>query len=166
MMPDPNPTPPTILSRLQAETRYGAISNGVWGAERSWCELVEIPQHLRSSLIHWLNTAAGTAMSHIYMNRDMREGFLAALEEVVAQGLAPDLHTFDGCFAVRDSRGLPGQLSAHAYACAIDINAHENPLGAEGTISSTLAACFTRQGFTWGRTFKRPDTMHFSWLGY
>jgi hypothetical protein len=60
---------------------------------------------------------------------------------------------------------MPGSISAHSYAIAIDINASTNEIGTDGDMSNELALCFTSSGLTWGKDFHRKDPMHFS-LGW
>lgn len=151
-----------IMSLVQARARYGAINNGVWGDESKWCSLIEIPAGLES----WINTLTGKPVAHVYCNNDMAPALLKALGLVISRGLASQLKTFDGCFMIRDVRAIPNQLSAHAYAGAIDLNASTNHLGTPGDISDELASCFTECGFIWGKRFKRCDPMHFSYLGW
>lgn len=153
----------SILSLTEAEARYGAINNGIWGGESKWCSLLEVPLELAGS---WINSATGGPTNHIYCNKDLQPALLIALRNVIDRGLRDQLKTFDGCFKIRDVRGIPGQLSAHAYAGALDVNAATNRLGTPGDISDELAACFIEAGFTWGKRFRRQDPMHFSFLGW
>jgi hypothetical protein len=154
------------MSLTQAVARYGGISNGFWGNEAQWCSLLEIPEDIAPALSGWINTATGKPVVHIYSNKDIQPMLLAALRAVVAQGLAGELKTFEGCFMIRDVRGIPGQVSAHAYACAIDLNAATNRLGTPGDMTDALAKCFRDQGFFWGKYFRRQDPMHMSALGW
>lgn len=155
-----------VMSLLQAQSRYGEIQNGVWGDESKWCTFWQVPVDLRPALQAWINTATGLTVTHIYCNKDMAPGLEQAIRNVVTCGLADQLVSFDGCFMIRDIRGIPGQCSAHAYAGAIDINASINQLGTPGNMSNELAKCFRDAGFFWGKYFKRQDPMHLSWLGW
>lgn len=152
----------STVSLLQAQTKYGVILNGIWPNEASHCSLLEIPAGFDS----WINSATGKPVTHIYCLNDMQPSLLKALDLVLQRGLVPQLKTFDGCFMIRDVRGIPGQCSAHAYAGAIDINARTNALGTQGDMSPELASCFTESGFVHGRKFKRCDPMHMSFLGW
>lgn len=145
-----------------AKKRYGQIVGTVWPDESIWCSFVTIPQGIRL-----VNSSSGIPMGRIYCNRDMASALVRALEKAVASGCANEIETFDGCLMVRDVRGEPGALSAHAYALAIDLNAKSNPLGGPIAFSPTLVKCFTDEGFDWGGSFKRKDGMHFSfcWEG-
>lgn len=89
-----------------------------------------------------------------------------AFELIDACGLLASLRSFDGCYALRQTRG-GGSVSTHAWGAAVDLNARWNPLGAtpapDGQPGSVLpivgimAAC----GFGWGGLWRRPDGMHF-----
>lgn len=71
---------------------------------------------------------------------------------------------YSGSFAFRTMRGL-NHLSMHAYGCAIDFNAPDNPLGSSHglfTASSPIVDEFKKEGWVWGGDWKgRPDLMHF-----
>lgn len=145
------------MTREEAIARYGAIECSTWNNENQWCVIVQVPLELAKS---WRKSDG--LVRHIYCNKDMAPALLKALQNVVSRGLADQLKTFDGCFMVRDVRGLPGQPSTHSYALAIDINAATNQLGTDGDMTDELAACFTDEGFSWGKRFARMDSMHFS----
>ena len=96
-------------------------------------------------------------------------GLFAAWESA---GLLNRIVTWDGSYARRMKRGRAGggvgDLSAHAWASAFDINARFNPLGAEpakvgdkGCVRE-LVPIAEKLGIWWGGNFKtRPDGMHF-----
>lgn len=150
------------MSRLllaEAVSRYGAIISGTWADEAKWCILYQVPDTIAST---WINSITGCPTKHIYCNKEIVGPLNQALAMVEAQGLLSQLRTFDGCFMVRDVRGLPGKPSTHSYGCAIDINAATNQLGSDGDNSEQLAKCFTDSGFSWGLRFPRKDPMHFS----
>lgn len=155
-----------MMSLLQAQARYGEIHNATWGGAAEHASLWLMPESMKPELAHWLNSATGEALTHVYALTDMHEPLEAALASIIRQNLAPELRTFDGCFNIRPIRGEPLMISAHAYAGALDINAATNLLGTPGDISEALASCFILQGFTWGKSFRRCDPMHFSWLGF
>jgi len=92
----------------------------------------------------------------------MVEPLAQALQNLLDRGLLCELESFDGCFCIRDVRALPGQRSLHSYGIAIDVNASENKLGEQPSLSADFVACFTDAGFTWGGNFHRKDGMHFS----
>lgn len=150
------------ISLPAAKQRYGQIKGTTWLDESYWCVFIPIPDGIKL-----INSVTGLPMARIYCNRDMAAALTLALENVVERGLAGDVETFDGCLMVRDVRGEPGALSAHAYALAIDLNAKENPLGGPVAFSREFVKCFTDAGFDWGGDFKRKDGMHlsFCWEG-
>lgn len=96
----------------------------------------------------------------IYCNEQLILPLEIALLNVIDQGLAHEIKTWDGCFNIRKMRGL-GRLSLHSWGIAIDINAAWNGLGKEPTMSPELVKCFTDSGFDWGGTWDRKDGMHF-----
>lgn len=90
----------------------------------------------------------------------------AALERCVILGDGYAIRTI-GCFAPRMKRSNSGELSLHAFGCAVDINAAENPQARLGTpdcrrdIPDAWVEAFESAGWTWGGHFPRPDPMHF-----
>lgn len=152
-----------LLSEFDARARYGPIVGKGWLAEASWCVRIVPPSGIGPT---WINTATGTPVTHLYVNKDMAPALLAALQNVRDRGLVSELRTYDGCFNVRDVRGEPGRLSTHSYALAIDINAATNQLGTPGDNSDALGACFTEEGFVRGKDFARSDPMHFQWAAW
>ncbi len=151
------------LSLLRAQAKYGEIHNGIWGNEREFCKLWEMPEDLHFP--NWINSITGFPISHIYCNVDFAPHLEAALRNVQERGLTHELKTFDGCYAVRDVRAMPGTISCHSYAMAIDLNAFENKLGGKPTFSAEFVEAFLDPGFIWGGHFKRVDGMHFT-LGW
>jgi hypothetical protein len=147
------------MTKEQAVARYGAIENGSWANEAMWCTRLAVPAALAR---HMINTATGLPTEYIYVNKDMAQALLQVFIQILAAGLESELKSFDGCFHVRDVRGMPGELSAHAYALAIDLNAKENALGAIPMICPGIVKIFQSNGFSWGGRFRRRDGMHFS----
>lgn len=70
-----------------------------------------------------------------------------------------------GCFNYRVIAGS-GNLSNHAFGCAIDLSPKSNGFGAgKGTIGSIVVDAFKRQGAFWGGDYKgRTDPMHFEFV--
>lgn len=151
------------MSREYCRTRYGAIKDGLWENERLWCTLVLVPPEIRAVAI---NSITGQPFSKVYCNRDMARPLVRAFKNLVESGCFRELKTFDGCYAVRDVRGMPGHESAHAWALAVDFNAKENPLGGPVAFSPEFVKCFVKEGFTWGGNFHRVDGQHFSFAGF
>ena len=86
----------------------------------------------------------------------------AALDQIVAQGLAGAIHPsqYGGCFVPRFIAGTT-TLSNHAFGLAFDLNVPENQRGTVGRIDRRVVAIFQQWGFTWGGTWRYTDPMHF-----
>ena len=85
-----------------------------------------------------------------------------ALYEVVAEGLAPEIKIYSGCWASRTvARSPTAPPSYHAYGAAIDINAPQNPYGTKPTMNREIVRIFESWGFNWGGDFLIPDGHHF-----
>lgn len=105
------------------------------------------------------------AQCHVEIVPDLQ----AALAEVAAAGLAgaidlANTNTYGGCYNPRYSR-LGGFLSRHAYAVAIDMNTLSNCQGCVPRMDCRVVRIFRKHGFAWGGNFRRPDGMHFEWVG-
>ena len=86
----------------------------------------------------------------------------SALEELARRGLGDLIHGYAGCFSSRFTNFDPGAtISHHAWGVAFDINASENPFGAEPTMDHRVVQVMERWGFTWGGRWLVPDGMHF-----
>ena len=108
------------------------------------------------------------AQCHVEVIGDLE----AALADVVAAGLAAEIdvanaNTVGGCYVPRFSRvsGQIGFLSRHTYGMALDTNTDTNCAGCRPQISCDVVRIFRRHGFAWGGNFRRPDGMHFEWVG-
>ena len=93
----------------------------------------------------------------------------AALAEIAAAGLAAEIddanaNVYGGCYAPRYSR-ISGYLSRHTYAMAFDTNTLSNCQGCRPRMHCDVVRIFRRHGFAWGGNFRRPDGMHFEWVG-
>lgn len=144
----------------EAVQRYGKIENGIWNDESKWCVVYNVPTVIAEKL---LNSANHKPTYHIYLNKDLIEPLTNAFSNIIKNNLENKLETFDGCFNIRDVRGIPGQISAHAYALALDLNASTNKLGdSDGDMDLNLVKAFTDAGFKWGGAFNRIDKMHYS----
>ena len=82
--------------------------------------------------------------------------------------LLKNILTWDGSFAPRFIRCSTSSLSNHAFGTAFDINADENPLGAQPALPGEKGCVFDlvpiahQFGFYWGGHFtNRRDGMHF-----
>lgn len=90
----------------------------------------------------------------------MVEPLTKAFQNLINTGAVKELKTWDGCFNIRNKRGL-SSMSLHSWGLAIDVNAFENGLNQTPKLSSLFVKCFTDAGFTWGGTWLRKDGMHF-----
>jgi hypothetical protein len=95
-------------------------------------------------------------------NTQMFPQLRAALDEIVAQGLAGSIHPsqYGGCFVPRFIAGTT-TLSNHAFGLAFDINVPENQRGTRGRQNPQVVSIFEKWGFTWGGTWHYTDPMHF-----
>lgn len=107
-----------------------------------------------------INRAIPIIPNRIYCNKDMVRPLEAAFRNIIARNLTAEIKTWDGCFNIRNKRGL-SSMSLHSWGIAIDINAAWNGLGRKPTMSAALVKCFTDAGFDWGGTWTRQDGMHF-----
>jgi hypothetical protein len=148
-------------TRQELEAKYGVPIGCNWGGESKFMTMYTLP----ATIFNWINTATGKPLKRIYLNRDMMQPLDQALNNVFKRGLIDQLKTFDGCFMVRPIRGVPNAWSIHSYGLAIDINAADNKLGEEPTMSPELVQCFKDAGFSWGGDFKRRDGMHMEYCG-
>lgn len=102
----------------------------------------------------------GLIPKRIFCNRDLIKPLEQAFRNLIQRGFVSELKTWDGCFNIRNKRGLASP-SLHSWAIAVDVNAFENGLGREPKLSAGFVKCFTDAGFDWGGTWRRKDGMHF-----
>ena len=97
----------------------------------------------------------------IYCNVDMIKPLTNAFTNVLSHNCVNEIKTFDGCFNIRNKRGL-STPSLHSWGIAIDFNAYENPLNGKSKWTAQFVKCFTDAGFDWGGNWiSRTDPMHF-----
>ena len=89
----------------------------------------------------------------------------AALEEIVARGLADEIHPgeYAGCYYPRFIAGST-TLSNHSFGLALDLNTPGNQRGTVGEIDREVVAIFKKWGFAWGGDWSYTDPMHFEML--
>ena len=115
------------------------------------------------NLIIWdvpANLEIGLIPKKIYCNKDLIGPLSQAFKKLIDSGAIKELKTWDGCFNIRNKRGL-SSMSLHSWAIAIDVNAFENGLGQTPKLSKLFVECFISSGFDWGGTWTRKDGMHF-----
>jgi hypothetical protein len=105
-------------------------------------------------------------------HRFVVDDFAAALAEVAQAGLASEIdaanaNTYGGCYVPRFSRvsGQIGFLSRHTYGMALDTNTTSNCVGCRPRMHCDVVRIFRKHGLAWGGNFRRPDGMHFEWVG-
>ena len=100
----------------------------------------------------------GTVTCH----RDLFPQLRAALEEVVTEGLADEIHPdeFAGCYYPRFIAGTT-TLSNHSFGLALDLNVPGNQRGTVGEMNRDVVAIFKKWGFAWGGDWSWTDPMHF-----
>jgi hypothetical protein len=152
----------SVLTQAEIKSRFGefALAVDATGA------LHEDPSWKQT----WLTSTSITQLGAVTCNVAVIAPLRAAMEEVTRRGLGALVHTADfqregGCWSPRVARFGAGQLSAHAWGIAVDINVDVNPLGAVPRQDPRLVDIMARHGFTWGGRFLRPDGAHFEWVG-
>ena len=116
-----------------------------------------------SNMILWdvpTELEIGVIPKRLYCNKDLVAPLTQAFKNLIATGKVSELKTWDGCFCIRNKRGL-GSMSLHSWGLAIDVNAAWNQLNMTPTLSPEFVKCFTDAGFDWGGTWERKDGMHF-----
>lgn len=99
----------------------------------------------------------------IYIHKHFKAKLQIALRILETGNLHHEIKTFDGCYNVRMVRGTETILSVHSWGCAIDLNAQENPLGAESSWSYDFINVMEHCGIYCGSRWQgRPDGMHFA----
>jgi D-alanyl-D-alanine carboxypeptidase len=152
-------------NREECELRYGAIDHTdkvkpVWPNERKWMTTLILPT-LTKKII---NTATGKVWDKVYCNIDMAKPLVETIEFLHIKNLLNEIKSFDGCFNIRDVRGISGRQSLHSWGLAIDFNADDNALGCKPTWSRQFIFAMRLMGWEWGGDFGRCDGMHFSWI--
>ena len=86
----------------------------------------------------------------------------AALDEIVARGLADEIHPqqYAGCYNPRFIAGTTS-LSNHSFGLALDLNTPGNQRGTVGDMDRSVVSVFEHWGFTWGGRWQYTDPMHF-----
>lgn len=118
--------------------------------EGQYMVMWDVPTHLE----------IGVIPKRIYCNKLMIGPLTQAFTNLINTGYVKELKTWDGCFNIRNKRGLNSQ-SLHSWGIAVDVNAAWNGLNKVPTLSAGFVKCFTDAGFDWGGTWTRKDGMHF-----
>lgn len=98
-------------------------------------------------------------------HRLLVDTFTRVFEEIKSSGIALQYaDDYSGIYNPRPVRGMPKYPSTHSWGIAIDIEAHDNPLGSSGKMHPRVVEIFRANGFFWGGHFKhRRDPMHFQY---
>lgn len=118
---------------------------------------------LEKSMVVWdvpTELEIGVIPKKIYCNKDMVAPLTQAFKNLIDRKFVNELKTWDGCFNIRNKRGL-SSMSLHSWGIAIDVNAAWNGLNKQPVLSAGFVKCFTDAGFYWGGNFTRFDGMHF-----
>lgn len=129
--------------------RYSVLSGGRIAPDPAW-----VREHIVTSPV--------PILGNVTCNKLLIPQLRAALEDVVAQGLADEIHPdeYAGCYYPRFIAGST-TLSNHAFGLALDFNVPGNLRGTVGEIDRGVVAIFKRWGFAWGGDWSYTDPMHF-----
>jgi hypothetical protein len=117
----------------------------------------------------WQMTYEGQPIDHVEVHTKCASALQAAFTDIwagchqsQAEADAAGVSRYSGIFNPRRIRGS-NRWSTHAWACAIDLDASNNPLWqAAGRFPEFVINAFKKQGAFWGGEFiHRPDPMHF-----
>jgi hypothetical protein len=149
-----------MITSAQCLKKYG--DPNLLETQNKHFEIWKVPIGIQDAFSHVRFSAVGTIgfPKKIFINKDFRPVLQTALENVINRGLDAELKTWDGCFIIRQKRGL-SSLSLHSWALAVDVNAFENQLNQTPKLSTEFVKCFTDAGCDWGGTWQRKDGMHF-----
>ena len=117
-------------------------------------------REFRSNFGHVLDYMGNPWSFRIYGHELLEAPLRRAMRLLVERNLSWEWQTYDGCMNIRPMKG-GSKWSVHSWGLAIDLNARENPYGAEPVLSPEFVSCFTESGFTWGGIWRTPDGMHF-----
>ena len=149
-----------MITSAQCLKKYGDPS--LLATQSKWFEVWVVPQDIRDALSHVRFSAVGTIgfPKKIFVNKDFRPKLEQGLRNLIERGHAKEMKTWDGCFIIRQKRGL-SSMSIHAWANAFDVNQEENQLNMTPKLSAGFVKCFTDAGMDWGGIWTRKDGMHF-----
>jgi hypothetical protein len=148
------------ITSSAALKKFGAPGNAA--TQGKYMKVWVVPADIRAAFSHVFFSALGQKgfPAKIFCNTLLIAPLEKALRNLIARGKASEMKTWDGCYIVRNARGL-SSWSLHAWGLAIDVNAATNQLGKKPTLSAAFVKCFTDAGFEWGGPWSRPDGMHF-----
>lgn len=149
-----------MITSAQCLKKYG--DPNLLATQQKHFELWIVPQPILTAFSHVVFTQLGTIgfPKKIFLNKDFKPVLEKALNNVISRGLSKELKTWDGCFIIRQKRGLKS-WSLHSWAVACDVNKEENDLNMKPKLSAEFVKCFTDAGCDWGGSWQRLDGMHF-----
>jgi hypothetical protein len=130
---------------------YRWFADGTVQPDPSW-----VAANIRTETVPILGSVTG----HRVLFPQLR----GALREVVARGLADEIHPeeFGGCYVPRFIGHDPKKgLSLHTWGIAVDLNVPGNQRGVPGEINREVVGIFKKWGFAWGGDWAWTDPMHF-----
>lgn len=153
------------LNRIFGAFKYRSQRNGsIIITSSDWSKNVVALTTGKKGDLPFFPVTAGTGKvnSKIWMHRIMAVPFKAAWTEVVKQGLADTLRTYDGLWVPRHQLwNSSNPLSVHSWAGAFDVDSRWNGYGVKPVINVNFVRVFEEYGFTWGGRWSKPDGMHF-----
>jgi hypothetical protein len=109
----------------------------------------------------------GKKVTHWRVHKLLAPIYQSLFKAMTQAGLWDEVKTFGGTYAYRTKRSNGGDLSAHAWGIAVDLNPGTNQMGTKGDMDRDLIKAFESAGFYWGGRFRNPDPMHFQYCrGY
>jgi hypothetical protein len=112
----------------------------------------------------YIRTETVPILGSVTGNRVMLPQLRGALDEVIARGLADQIHPseYGGCYVPRFIAHDPSKgLSLHTWGIAVDLNVPGNQRGTTGEMNRDVVAIFKKWGFAWGGDWHYTDPMHF-----
>lgn len=149
--------PPVTLKELFGEFAARPAAGGMLTIDPAW-----VRENIRSATVPLLR-------GRVTCHRRIIPLLRGALAELARRGLGdlvvPEM--YGGCYSPRFLNfNPPSGLSHHAWGIAVDLNAPDNPYGAEPTMDPRVVEVMGRWGFTWGGRWLVPDGMHFEFHRY
>jgi hypothetical protein len=141
----------TSVSQAVGTFSYTPHPNGTVTPEARW-----VREYIRRANMPIIGEVTG--------NKGMLPQLRAALDEVVARGLADKIHPgeYGGCYVPRFIANDPAKgLSLHSWGIAVDLNVPGNQRGTVGQMDRQVVAIFKKWGFAWGGDWNYTDPMHF-----
>ncbi|MGH3345850.1 MAG: M15 family metallopeptidase [Nocardioides sp.] len=152
---DPGATQTAFLTGGSIASVVGTFNYTVLGAGG---RIAPDPAWVSANIVSGSVPILGSVTCHRALFPQLR----AALEEVVARGLADEIHVeeYAGCYYPRFIDNTT-TLSNHSFGLALDLNVPGNQRGTVGEMNRDVVAIFEKWGFAWGGHWGYTDPMHF-----